>query len=85
MGNLYHDTLEGLLQSVQIEKGNILVEEVKNLPAETYRAMQIRESNIALMIEDMKRYSKEIKKMSSEEAKTIAQSLWLQGIEEYYD
>ena len=37
MGDLFSDTMMGLLQAVNIEKGYIPVEKVPNLPAETYR------------------------------------------------
>jgi hypothetical protein len=37
MGDLFSDTMIGLLQAVNIEKGYIPVEKISNLPAETYR------------------------------------------------
>ena len=37
MDDLFSDTMMGLLQAVNIEKGYIPVEKVPNLPAETYR------------------------------------------------
>lgn len=38
MSNLFADTMTGLLQAVNIERGNIPVEKVPDLPAETYRS-----------------------------------------------
>ncbi len=37
MSNLFSDTMKGLLQALDIEKGDIPVDRVPNLPAETYR------------------------------------------------
>ena len=37
MSTFFEDTMTGLLQAVSIEKGNIPVEKVANMPAETYR------------------------------------------------
>lgn len=37
MGDLFSDTMIGLLQAVNIEKGYIPVNQVPDLPAETYR------------------------------------------------
>lgn len=37
MSDLFSDTMKGLLQALDIEKGDIPVDRVPNLPAETYR------------------------------------------------
>lgn len=37
MGDLFSDTMKGLLQALDIEKGDIPVDRVPDLPAETYR------------------------------------------------
>lgn len=37
MGDLFSDTMIGLLQAVNIEKGYIPVEKTSDLPTETYR------------------------------------------------
>ncbi|MDD6334689.1 MAG: hypothetical protein PUB04_09580 [Clostridia bacterium] len=39
MKDVFTDTITGLMQAVSIEKGNINVEKVANMPAETYRSM----------------------------------------------
>lgn len=37
MSDLFSDTMKGLLQALDIEKGDIPVHRVPDLPAETYR------------------------------------------------
>ena len=37
MRDLFSDTMKGLLQALDIEKGDIPVDRVPDLPAETYR------------------------------------------------
>lgn len=37
MSTFFEDTMTGLLQAISIEKGNIQVEEITGMPAETYR------------------------------------------------
>lgn len=37
MGNFFEDTMTGLLQAISIEKGNIEMEKIPNMPADTYR------------------------------------------------
>lgn len=37
MGDFFTDTMIGLIQAVNIEKGNIPMKKVENMPAETYR------------------------------------------------
>jgi hypothetical protein len=40
MGDFFKDTMTGLLQAIEIEKGNIEVKKVENLPTETYRVLE---------------------------------------------
>ena len=40
MGDLFSDTLIGLLQAVNIEKGYIPMEKIPNLPGEIYRVTE---------------------------------------------
>lgn len=38
MGNFFDDTMQGLLEAVEIEKGNISLTERENMPAPTFAA-----------------------------------------------
>ena len=40
MSDFCNETMISLLQAINIEKGNIPVEKVSNLPAETYRVIK---------------------------------------------
>jgi hypothetical protein len=40
MGDFFKNTMTGLLQAIEIEKGNIEVKKVENLPTETYRVAE---------------------------------------------
>lgn len=42
MDDFFTDTLMGLLQAIEIKNGNIPVDKVQNVPADTYR---VRESD----------------------------------------
>lgn len=37
MGTFFEDTMTGLLQAISIEKGNIQMEKITNMPSDTYR------------------------------------------------
>ena len=46
MKDVFTDTITGLMQAVSIEKGNINVEKVANMPAETYRSIDSNNSDV---------------------------------------
>jgi hypothetical protein len=41
MSNFFNDTMIGLLQAINIERGNIEMQEVENMPTVTYRATKV--------------------------------------------
>ena len=50
MGNFFDDTLQGLLEAVEIEKGNIPLVEKPNMPSPTFIATEQEEKLIDEMI-----------------------------------
>ena len=50
MGNFFDDTLQGLLEAVEIEKGNIPLVEKPNMPSPTFIATKQEEKLIDEMI-----------------------------------
>lgn len=51
MGDFFGDTMQGLLEAVAIEKKQITLKEVKDMPAVTFRAEDIESSLIDNVVE----------------------------------